>query len=65
LLGDVLYGAKETSLMGRPALHAYTVTFVHPTTHERVTFRAEHPQDFAKALILLDPSISSGQVFES
>ena len=56
LLGDTLYGAEETSLIARPALHAYSLTFTHPSSHEQVTFIADHPQDFAAALKLLDPS---------
>ena len=54
LLGDVLYGASESKVIARPALHAYALTFTHPTSHARVTFTAEHPQDFATALKLLD-----------
>ncbi len=50
LVGDILYGAKETSLIERPALHAYSLTFTHPVSHERVTFTAEHPRDFDSAL---------------
>ena len=54
LLGDILYGASESKLTTRPALHAYSLTFTHPTTNERVTFKAEHPRDFATTLKLLD-----------
>jgi len=53
LLGDVLYDGEETSLISRPALHAYSLTITHPATNERITFKAEHPQDFATALKLL------------
>ncbi len=53
LAGDLLYGASETKIIARPALHAYSLTFTHPATNERVTFTAEHPQDFATALKLL------------
>lgn len=53
LAGDILYGASESKLIIRPALHAYALTFTHPATNERVTFTAEHPQDFATALKLL------------
>jgi RluA family pseudouridine synthase len=56
LLGDTLYGAKETSLLARPALHAYSLTFTHPSSHEHLTFTADYPLDFAAALKLLDPS---------
>ena len=54
LLGDILYGAKETNKIPRPALHAYSLTFTHPFSNERVTFQAEHPRDFATTLKLLD-----------
>jgi len=54
LIGDVLYGAKESNIIARPALHAYSLTFTHPISNERITFKAEHPQDFATALKLLD-----------
>lgn len=54
LLGDILYGASESKLTTRPALHAYSLTFTHPATDERVTFKAEHPRDFATTLKLLD-----------
>lgn len=54
LLGDLLYGAQESKLIARPALHAYSLTFIHPVSQERVSFTAEHPHDFATALKLLD-----------
>jgi 23S rRNA-/tRNA-specific pseudouridylate synthase len=50
LLGDILYGAAETDLILRPALHSRSLTFTHPATNERMTFTVEHPQDFATAL---------------
>jgi RluA family pseudouridine synthase len=50
LLGDILYGASPTDLIARPALHARTLTFLHPATAERLTFRAEPPEDFVSAL---------------
>jgi RluA family pseudouridine synthase len=50
LLGDVLYSAPETNLIARPALHAYSLTFTHPTTNERISFTAPYPPDFSKAL---------------
>lgn len=53
LLADVLYGAEETKLTARPALHAYSLTFTHPATNAQVTFKAEHPRDFATTLKLL------------
>ena len=54
LLGDILYGASETDLIARPALHAHSLTFTHPSTNERLTFIAERPKDFVSALKRLD-----------
>jgi len=54
LLGDILYGASKTDVIARPALHAHSLTFTHPSTNERVTFTAERPKDFVSALKLLD-----------
>jgi len=53
LLGDGLYGAEETILIGRPALHAHSLTITHPKTNQRLTFTAERPEDFAITLKLL------------
>ncbi len=53
LVGDVLYGAAESKIIARPALHALSLTFTHPFTNERLTFTAEYPQDFDTALKLL------------
>ena len=50
LVGDILYSASETVLIARPALHARSLTFTHPVTDERLTFKAEYPQDFVTAL---------------
>src|SRR5258705_4749099 len=52
LLGDVLYGAKGTDKIQRPALHAYSLTFTHPASNERIIFQAEHPKDFVTTLKL-------------
>ena len=50
LLGDILYSAPETDLIARPALHAYSLSFNHPVSNERVTFIAPYPADFQKTL---------------
>lgn len=50
LAGDFLYGASQTDLILRPALHAHSLAFTHPATGERLTFRAEAPEDFVSAL---------------
>lgn len=53
LVGDVLYGGTESNLIRRPALHARSLTILHPHTKESMTFKSEYPQDFATALKLL------------
>ena len=50
LLGDILYSAPETDIIARPALHAYSLTINHPVSNERLTFTADYPDDFKKAL---------------
>jgi RluA family pseudouridine synthase len=61
LLGDSLYHAPDTELIARPALHALSLTFKHPSTCERVTFTATYPGDFIEALSRVDqPSTTVG-----
>ena len=50
LVGDVLYSAKETWLITRPALHAQSLSLIHPITNERMKFTAPHPADFESVL---------------
>jgi 23S rRNA pseudouridine955/2504/2580 synthase/23S rRNA pseudouridine1911/1915/1917 synthase len=54
LLGDVLYGASETELIGRPALHAHSLTFAHPISGERHSHVANPPDDFMEVLYRFD-----------
>ena len=49
LLGDALYGG-DTSLIGRQALHAREISFVHPVSGRRVTFEAPPPEDILRLL---------------
>lgn len=64
ILGDELYGKppKDPALraiaksLGRPALHAAVLGFVHPTSEKNVRFEAEVPPDFAAALASLRTS---------
>ncbi len=61
LLGDALYGRqpKEARLraaseaLGRQALHARVLGFVHPVTGQRLRFEVEPPEDFQRALGLV------------
>jgi len=48
LLGDTLYSAPETDLIGRPALHACSLEFIMEGKPFR--FTAPYPQDFAEVL---------------
>lgn len=54
LLGDVLYGASETDLIPRPALHAYSLGFTHPLSGERLNFIVNPPDDFQELLKRFD-----------
>lgn len=47
LLADAVYGSRATRGLTRPALHARSLTLVHPASGDRVTFEADYPEDFA------------------
>lgn len=49
LVGDDLYGDKS-ELIGRQALHAYKMEFIHPITNEKMEFISEIPDDMAKLI---------------
>ncbi|MDX1919676.1 MAG: RluA family pseudouridine synthase [Candidatus Caenarcaniphilales bacterium] len=53
IIGDQTYGGKKskTSLIRRQALHAKSLSFVHPTNKEIITLESKLPLDF---LMLLD-----------
>jgi RluA family pseudouridine synthase len=54
LAGDVLYGGKDVAaLIARTALHAHSIEFEHPATHESLHIEAPYPPDFAQALLQL------------
>ncbi len=51
LVGDSTYGDRRTTLgLSRPFLHAAELSFDHPTTGERVTFKSALPDDLASLL---------------
>jgi len=55
VLEDLLYGTSESvkqekSLINRPALHALSISFLHPTTQAKVFVQAPYPEDFWFAL---------------
>jgi RluA family pseudouridine synthase len=54
LAGDVLYGGTDAaSLTQRTALHAHSIEFTHPVTHESVRLSAPYPEDFILMLTRL------------
>lgn len=55
ILGDPLYGPAKCPLKGLEGqcLHAKTIGFIHPTTHEYVEFDAPLPDYFEKLLTKL------------
>ncbi len=53
LLGDELYGGKSP-LIGRQALHAYSLCFTHPVSGEKIYVRARLPEDMLSAARALD-----------
>lgn len=52
ILGDDLYG-HESPVIGRQALHAFTLTFPCPPTGEEICVRAPLTDDFKEALLKL------------
>lgn len=50
LLGDILYSAPETDVISRAALHAFSLKFNHPVTGKMMSFQADYPNDFQKAV---------------
>ena len=51
ICADDLYGKKnEFSTIGRQALHAHSLEFIHPRTKERVSFTADLPADIKNLL---------------
>ncbi|WP_374318831.1 RluA family pseudouridine synthase [Aquabacterium sp.] len=53
LVADVLYGGKPALGMGRQALHAFRLGFIHPSTGEACQFESPLPSDMASAWRIL------------
>jgi 23S rRNA pseudouridine1911/1915/1917 synthase len=61
ILGDVVYGREPkhpvlrdaAAALGRPALHARVIGFVHPMTGKKMHFEVDPPPDFQLALAML------------
>lgn len=54
ITGDDLYGSPDVRI-GRHALHAHTLSFLHPVSRERVICRAPLPRDMADLIVHLFP----------
>jgi 23S rRNA pseudouridine1911/1915/1917 synthase len=50
VIGDPLYGLARGVKAPRMMLHAYTLTFTHPRTGGRITFKAPPPKEFSDTL---------------
>ena len=48
--GDPIYGSGRGARVSRLMLHAYSLSFTHPSTGERMTFTAELPEAFTASL---------------
>ncbi len=58
IVGDPLYGVRETHGMAGQALHARRLSFVHPSSGESVSFAAPPPEDFSTLVSGLSDSVS-------
>ncbi len=58
LIGDALYSNIQTSLISRQALHAHYISFVHPTTNERIELSSAMPEDMVKLIDAIKNGIS-------
>ena len=61
LLGDIVYGGghtpfekKHAALLSGQCLHAKELTFVHPSSGEKMTVTSELPPDFVRLLDILE-----------
>ncbi len=48
IIGDKKYGAQKPSPIGRVALHAQSISFIHPVTGEHLKFSTSIPMPFIK-----------------
>jgi 23S rRNA pseudouridine1911/1915/1917 synthase len=69
LVGDALYGKPqyhrkkglpvEVQEFARQALHAYQLSFIHPTTHELCAFSCPYPKDMQAMIDALDQEVAN------
>jgi len=51
---DRVFAYKVYSLFNRQALHAKSISFIHPFTKLSITIEAPYPDDFGQAVPLFD-----------
>lgn len=54
IVGDTLYGTADDSLIKRQALHAESLSFLHPVTGKPLTLSAPLPEDMERLLHRID-----------
>lgn len=47
-------GTEERPIISRQTLHSHSITFTHPATGERVSYKAGYPKDFRALLQVLE-----------
>jgi len=50
VVGDETYGTNAKASIGRPALHAKTIGFTHPSTGKYIEFTSQLPKDMKKLI---------------
>lgn len=50
ILGDWLYGGENPALITRQALHAVSLSFIHPISRKRMELKAPLPDDMKKVI---------------
>lgn len=61
ILGDTVYG-RESTVIGRQALHAWKLVLPHPVTGEMLALEAAPPDDLLSAWVALGGSLAPGLV---
>lgn len=50
LVGDTLYSSDFSDSITRQALHSYKISFIHPISHQIVSFTSELPDDIKSSI---------------
>lgn len=62
ILGDIVYG-RESTVIGRQALHAWKLQLPHPETGEPLQLQAAPPDDLLEAWVALGGKLPDGLFF--